>query len=383
MVETSRPRAARRAPGPQEPAVDPEKYRAGLLAAIEWIRSAYRAAGGTGISKGYDLVRRRWAPWYPETTGYTIPTLLNAASVMGLPDLETLALGLADDLVAAASPEAAVGHWMNQRAAPVVFDTGQVIFGWLAAHEASRDARYLSMAALAGDWLASVQDASGAWKAHQYLGVTKVIDTRVAWALLELWRRTGLAAHRDAAVANLEWALGEQTPDGWFQQCAFTPRAAPFTHTLAYAAEGLLESGRLLGERRYVAAAQRAVDALLDQQKPDGRLAGTFGPGWRAQSRSSCLTGNCQLARLWLAFFQRDGSERYLRGARQAIAFVAARQNLTSANAGIRGAIAGSSPLYGRYERLKYPNWAAKFFVDALLALRQVESGGEALRFVG
>jgi hypothetical protein len=382
MVPTSH-RIARPGNSAQSPDIQPERYQAHLLAAIEWIRSAHRAAGSTGISKGYDLVRRRWAPWYPETTGYTIPTLLNAAAILGQPDLENLGLSLADDLLATASPDAAVGHWMNQHAEPIVFDTGQVIFGWLAAYAASQDARFLSMATLAGDWLVSVQDPSGAWKAHQYLSVTKVIDTRVAWALLELWRRTGLAAHRDAAVANLEWALREQAPDGWFHQCAFTPHAAPFTHTLAYVAEGLLESGRLLGERRYIAAAQRTADALLVQQKPDGRLAGTFGPNWRAQSRSSCLTGNCQLARLWLVFFRRDGSERYLQAARQAIAFVASRQNLASANAGIRGAIAGSSPLYGRYERLKYPNWAAKFFVDALLALRQVESGGDELRFVG
>ena len=52
-----------------------------LNAAIDWIRWAHTAAGDGGISKGYDLWRKRWMPAYPETTGYTIPTLLNAAAV--------------------------------------------------------------------------------------------------------------------------------------------------------------------------------------------------------------------------------------------------------------------------------------------------------------
>jgi len=36
----------------------------------------------------------------------------------------------------------------------------------------------------------------------------------------------------------------------------------------------------------------------------------------------------------------------------------------------VRGAIAGSYPLWGRYLRWRYPNWAAKFFLDALLLSR-------------
>ena len=32
------------------------------------------------------------------------------------------------------------------------------------------------------------------------------------------------------------------------------------------------------------------------------------------------------------------------------------------------GGIKGSFPVYGRYAPLQYPNWATKFFIDALLA---------------
>jgi hypothetical protein len=33
----------------------------------------------------------------------------------------------------------------------------------------------------------------------------------------------------------------------------------------------------------------------------------------------------------------------------------------------VRGGIAGSLPIWGDYSRFEYPNWAAKFFADALL----------------
>jgi hypothetical protein len=41
-----------------------------LQAALEWIGNAQRASGDGGISRGYHLIRRRWLPSYPETTGY-------------------------------------------------------------------------------------------------------------------------------------------------------------------------------------------------------------------------------------------------------------------------------------------------------------------------
>src|SRR5262249_40590434 len=168
------------------------------------IDRAQRASTDGGISKGYHILRRRWSPSYPETTGYTIPTLLNAAATLGSSD--SGATALADYLLRVATPEGAVGHWTAAPSQPIVFDTGQVIFGWLAAYEASQKANYLEAATRAGNWLAANQDSSGAWTKYQHLGVVKTIDTRVAWALLELYRRTQQPAHRRAAERNLEWA---------------------------------------------------------------------------------------------------------------------------------------------------------------------------------
>ena len=355
-----------------------------LNAAIDWIRTARAAAADGGISKGYDLWRGRWAPSYLETTGYTIPTLLNAAVALNRPELRLLALSLADYLLERATPEGGVAHWQaHSRSRPLVFDTGQVMFGWLAAFGASGDGRYLRAARRAADWLVSIQDSSGAWRRFQHLDVAKVIDTRVAWAMLRLHQHAENDAYLHCAVRNLEWALQQQDPDGWFQHCAFVNGKDPFTHTLAYTAEGLFESGQLVQEERYLTASQSTADALLRLQRADGSLAGSYGPGWRESSRSSCLTGNCQIARLWLGLYERSGNQAYYSAARKAITFVTRTQDVDGTNPNVRGAVAGSYPICGRYERFKYPNWATKFLIDSLLALEMAGGKGRQLAYVG
>jgi hypothetical protein len=61
---------------------------------------------------------------------------------------------------------------------------------------------------------------------------------------------------------------------------------------------------------------------------------------------------------------------RYREVAHLLIDDVKATQWLGDSEAPYYGGIPGSYPIYGRYARLQYPNWAAKFFVDALLLKR-------------
>jgi len=346
-----------------------------LEGAVRWILTAREHSGDGGIPAYFDLLRGWWAPSYPETTGYTIPTLFTCAAYLQRPHLREVAITLADYLLTVRTSEGGIGHWERRdekQDAPIVFDTGQVILGWLAAWRETNNPLYLQAAINAADWLVGVQDESGAWVRHQYLGIVKVIDTRVAWALLKLSQITSRPSYVIAAQRNLNWALTQQQSNGWFRHAAFRTGDDPFTHTIAYTAEGLLECGLLLDEPRYIAAAKKVACALVERQRPDGSLASTYNAAWQPTSRTSCLTGNCQVALLWLRLYSLSEDTRYLDAARKAIAFVAATQNLRTSNTNIKGAIAGSYPIYGRYERFKYPNWAAKFFVDALLALQEV-----------
>lgn len=355
-----------------------------LLAALAWIEEAWKSTERGGISKGYDLIRGQWAPSYPETTGYTIPTLLNAARYLVRPELEKMALKLADFLLENSDENGTVVHWKaDENAKPVVFDTGQVLFGLIAAFRTTGDSRYLNMAVRAGNWLASIQSSGGSWKNYQHLGIEKVIDTRVAWSLLELNRLINGTKYSGVAMNNLEWAYTMQDSDGWFQRCSFREQEDPLTHTLAYTAEGLYECGVILDEKRFQKAGQLTADALMHLQRSDGSLSGTYGPGWNRPASWSCLTGNVQMSRLWLRLYEDTGDQSYYIAARQALDFVKRCQDLNTPHPGVRGGVEGSFPIYGQYERFKYPNWAAKFFIDAILAFAQIDKRTTALPFNG
>ena len=53
--------------------------------------------------------------------------------------------------------------------------------------------------------------------------------------------------------------------------------------------------------------------------------------------------------------------------ARRAVGYVKRKQRVDEPDLTIRGAVAGSAPIWGRYSMFEFPNWAAKFFADALM----------------
>lgn len=338
-----------------------------LSAALQWIKCASQAVDGKGISKGYDLIRRRWFPAYPETTGYTLPTLINASRLLGDDEWRDMAFRHARFLMSCVTDDGGALYWnQRERNTPVVFDTGQVILGWLAVYRDSGEDEFLRAAVRSGNWLLKNQE-NGHWEKYQHLNVQKVIDARVDWALLLLFQMTGEMGFRDAALQNLDWVLTQQTADGWFNHCSFMAGQDPFTHYLAYVAEGLYLSGELLNEPRYVQAGKKTADRLLELQRADGSLAGSFSDHWKETESSSCLTGDVQMSLLWSQLWVKFGNPEYREAAQKGLEYVCRTQFLDTTDANIYGGIGGSHPLYGKYERCKLPEWAVKFLISAIL----------------
>jgi uncharacterized protein YyaL (SSP411 family) len=257
--------------------------------------------------------------------------------------------------------------WPDWERIPIVFDTGQIVHGLVRAYEETDESQYLKSAQRAGDWLVNILDQDGKWSQFTSLGHVHTYNVRCAWALLRIFEVCGDARYKEAAVRNLKWALAQQEPDGWFRNAGFTPSEDPLTHTIAYTIRGILESGMLLGDDALVDRARSAADALRVKFVNDGYLAGRYGPGWNANVRWSCLTGNVQIAIIWQRLYEIFGDQRYLQAAHLANNSVKRTQDLRSKLNGVRGGIAGSFPIFGGYEPYRNLNWAAKFFVDSLL----------------
>ena len=67
-----------------------------------------------------------------------------------------------------------------------------------------------------------------------------------------------------------------------------------------------------------------------------------------------------------------DGDGRYRQAMLRALQFVMSTQLLDGADVNVRGGIKGSQPVWGRYACLSYPNWATKFFIDAMWLRKEI-----------
>ena len=342
-----------------------------LGAAIGWLCRAQDvrndSADSGGVSAGWSF-EDGWLPSYPETSGYIVETFIAAARTLERPDLVARAHRIIDWELSIQHPDGAFpGHFGEPGSEPVIFNTGQIMHGMLAGHLQLGRAECLDSAVRAGHWLARHQDDDGCWRRFEHHGVPHTYNTRGTWALLATAMIAGDAQLKNAAIRNLEWALTQQRPSGWFANNAFTPDREPFTHTIAYAIRGFLECGVLLGSERFVDAALKAARAVAGAQRADGCLAGTYGEDWVARVSYCCLTGVAQMSLNWTRLAQEAGATELRDNARRGIAFVKGHQRIDDPDPVVRGAIAGSAPIWGRYSMFEFPNWAAKFFADALI----------------
>lgn len=337
-----------------------------LSEAIAWLCRAQDATSDGGVSEGYHLYHG-WLPSYPETSGYIIETFLDYERVSGDEDFAARAFRIADWLVSLQHDDGAIpDSYLKEK---MVFDTGQVLFGFVRAFKASGNETYRKAGASAAHWLCACMDDDGTWKRHALNGIAHTYYSRVAWSLLEQDAVAADPVLRDAAVKNIRWVMDQQRPDGWFENASFTVRdhGRPYTHTIAYTIRGVLECGMRLQDDTMIACARRAADAMVKTIPADGRLPGTFGPGWQGDHRFSCLTGNAQLAIILFKLGELTGDAVYVDAARRLNTYLKTRQDTVGKDDRLRGAIAGSFPIWGAYIHYCYPNWASKFFADALL----------------
>lgn len=336
-----------------------------LRAAEDWLRRAHDQALDDGVSYGY-TIRGGWRPSYRETSGYIATTFFQLARDHGNPDYRERALRICRWLLSVQNKD---GSFANPRYgdAGIVFDTGQDLFGLVRAFEETGEAEFKIGALRAANWLVDIADDAGRWTRNEHLNTPHVYNTRTAWAVLRMNQVEHGAERERVARENLDWAVSEQQASGFFDECAFERGVPPFTHTIAYATRGLLESGLLLNDVGYIDAAQRCADAALEHVHADGFLPGQIGVDGKPAASYCCLTGNCQFSIVWAKLFDRTGNEKYRKAVIRALDYVMGCQDVDTTNLDIRGAIKGSQPIWGRYAPLSFPNWPAKFFVDAML----------------
>lgn len=149
-------------PGQADPGVD-----AVIDAGARWLATAQdrSASQDGGVARDYSLITG-WSTSYPETTGYIVPTMLDAARLRANDDWRERAGRMLDWLVEIQLDGGGFqgGRIDAQPVVPVTFNTGQILIG-LAAGQAEFGG-YREPLRLAADWLVESQDEDGCWRRH-------------------------------------------------------------------------------------------------------------------------------------------------------------------------------------------------------------------------
>src|SRR3989344_4591111 len=133
-----------------------------IKSAMEWLSLAQKQNNDGGVSALYSLFEG-WTPSYVETTGYIIPTFYNYAEISGDGKYRKEAEEMSEFELKAQLPSGAFPG-SGRKDIPIVFNTGQVIFGLCRAYEETKDERYKKAVKKAADWLVSWMDEKGCWR---------------------------------------------------------------------------------------------------------------------------------------------------------------------------------------------------------------------------
>jgi uncharacterized protein YyaL (SSP411 family) len=344
-------------------------------AAVDWILRAQQAGGDDGVSLGYfpcDF-EKGWRPSYPETTGYIITSLLE--------------FGQRYDDEAVCSKALRMAHWETdiqmqsgavqggpvctpEKQTPTAFNTGMVLDGWVSAYRFKTDTRILEAARRAADWLVADVTDEGYFKTNgQFVapGLIKTYNVLCALALQRLGTILPRHGYQETAIRLVEAAIRQQQQNGWFANNCLTRPEAPLLHTIGYTLQGILEVGIAVGRADFIDSSRRGVDALLPQIRENGFAPGRFFSDWSPACFSSCLTGAAQLAVVCYRLSEYAKDRRYWQAAERLVNYLKPLQLRDSSSPALDGALAGSFPLLGGYMTAGYPNWATKYFLDALL----------------
>ncbi len=339
-----------------------------LDAAVTFILRSIEHCDGRASSKAY-LVGKGWLPAYRETTGYIIPTLLDLAEHLKRPQLASIAECMGDWLSQVQEPAGGfIEHDLRQDTKPIVFNTGQILHGFNALILRRERQDLIPCARRAGDFLVSSADETGSFTRNEHYGIAHAYNVRTAWALLTLGRLLSENRYEAVALANADWTVAQQSAHGFFLNNVFQPGWNANTHGIAYVLQGLLEIFCISGREQYLTAVRRTCERIVSVYGAKRRLVSEIDENWEFVTSHLCLTGYAQLAIVFFKLYGIDGDKRYLDAGLNLLDDVAATQHLTSPGKSHYGGIKGSFPIYGRYAPLQYPNWATKFFIDALLA---------------
>jgi uncharacterized protein YyaL (SSP411 family) len=327
----------------------------------QWLLSAQKNSN-TGYSHSYSFLNG-WLPAYPETTGYIIPTMISLGKYFKESEYIHSAVKAGEWLLTIQHES---GGFCDIDGVLQIFDTGQIIEGLIELFKYTNDKIYINAATKAGGFLCEHQNEDGCWTRNAYNGISHSYYSKVGANLLKLAVLISDEKFFDAGNKNIQWTINQQTQNAYFRYMAFKRTELPYLHNIIYVLEGLLESYLINRNEKVLNCLQKTVDCLLEVSLRDAYLYSQYDSRWKPFKREYCLTGLAQWARLLFQLTFLSENDLFKNEATKTLLFLK-KLHIQNGSPRISGGLPGSYPIWGRYSRLSIPNWAVKFFADALL----------------
>lgn len=330
-------------------------------AALQWVGKSIDATGGKGSAHSFHPIFG-WAKAYPETTGYLIETLLAYAPLKPHFPLQNWAESCANWLLTVQLSSGAFPGLLAGNTRPSVFNTSQILFGLTDHFPQTQTARNRAI-----DWLLDGLDETGLWQKDAFVpGFVPTYYTRGIWAILQTKYGAQSVDIKEIMRKSLQVYAQRFLSNGAVEDAGFRRGESAFTHTLAYTLEGFWASAQTLDEPRILEQCIHSMQQLLaTREQAGGRTAGRYDTRWQGDYTFLCVTGNCQLSILCHKMADATGEPTFRTAAHSFLSEIMPAQRLRG-NKNRWGALPGSTPFWGAYLPFRYPNWAAKFFLDAM-----------------
>jgi len=242
---------------------------------------------------------------------------------------------------------------------PSFFNSGMIVFGLLEIDNVTPQAAIKDSMGKLATWLHSLNWEETIQKAPAYF-------TRALWAYQLLACYLEDEYLKAQVKTSMETICERITEEHTLKSWGFDGKDRAFTHTIAYTWRGIFEYGRLTKQPEYIAHSTKFLTKLTSVYNRKHRLAGSYDQEWKGDYSYICTTGNAQLSYLAQEvglYLQHKG---FINLGKLLFEDIADLQHCGRIDPELKGAIAGSYPIWGAYMRFKYPNWAVKFYLDAL-----------------
>ncbi|MEK7072338.1 MAG: pectate lyase, partial [Patescibacteria group bacterium] len=347
-----------------------------LQATIDWICLAQDKTECGGVSAYYNLTNSKWGTPYRETTGYIIETFINYFHITKNQKYLKRAIEMGEWEMEVQCEDGAFGELKNDGSVgKKIFNTGQIIIGLISLYKETREEKYIDAAEKAGQWLMENQNKDGSWKNFTTQG-QRTYHSRVAWPLLQIFELTKNIKYKESAKKNIDWVLKQQQTNYWFDNTSLSVENKPWTHLIAYTISGLIEYYLIsdIKDKEIFKSFYNSADILLKIFKKNkyNFLPCSFDKNWESNDKYTCLTGDAQLAIVWMQIFELTKEQKFLEGANKIIEMIKKTQIIETEHIEIKGGIFGSFPMSGEYAPFMLINWAAKFFADALILNKKI-----------